>query len=362
MGVDNASVIPTKWVDPSITANIYASGMLDDVVLEAIFPFWVELERSQPSRRNFLWLMRYARRGEHLKIRVHCAPAAVECLKVELSRALDAWIERQAGVEAVDVRCINPNAPAIDVEDDQAEPHPDRSFLWTQYRRTHVSLPGSPWLNDDTFAGLAYRCLSESTNVVMRAFAERRTLGDGDKQSLLAKSLIGALDAAGLLSPALAGEYFRFHRDWLLRFFVRDSSKETEIRARFSEQADRSAARASLLTLAERVWRHGSPDPWPSTLQHMVCYVGQFEGNPEYQIDPFTSNIAFPPLFKMFHGMANQLGVLPFQEAYVHHLLASVVDKEGAAYHEDVQGVDRHGMDGLVTCKFDAQRVEQRTA
>jgi hypothetical protein len=36
--------------------------------------------------------------------------------------------------------------------------------------------------------------------------------------------------------------------------------------------------------------------------------------------------VTFPPTFKILHGLANQVGMPPLQEAFVHHLLLASVE------------------------------------
>jgi hypothetical protein len=44
---------------------------------------------------------------------------------------------------------------------------------------------------------------------------------------------------------------------------------------------------------------------------------------------PFAADVSWPPLFKVFHGMANQIGLVPLQEAYVHHMLLAILKDAG---------------------------------
>jgi hypothetical protein len=315
--------------DPIVTANIYASGLVDDLLQYAILPFWRDLRITWPEDCCYLWTMRYARGGEHLKVRVHGEAGAADSIRTLLRQHVEPWIAKVQALPPVDTRVSNPKALAIDVEDKAEVPFPDRTFVSTTYARTYVSLPGSPWIEDDDFVALACRSLSGTTGVLLTSLGRQVPLSGGDKQTLLAKSLISALAAAGLGSRDSALEYLSFHRDWLLRFFIPETAKELEIRTRFDVQAAQSGATAALARLSEQGWRlrnSSEGEPWLQSLAALTRYTQSFAGQSHYQIDPFTSNITFPPLFKMLHGMANQFGVTPLHEAYVHHLLINAVE------------------------------------
>lgn len=317
--------------DPAITANIYASGLLDHLIRDAIAPFGREVAELYPDGYK-LWIMRYARGGEHLKIRIHGKKDYEQHIQQLLGRWVENWFEQVASKAPADSRNDNPKAPAIDIEDESSTKFADRSVVWTHYRRTYISFPASPWLEDDEFIGLAAQALSASTEVYLEAVTQEEMQLNSKKQTVLAKALISGLLAAGMLEPSITVEYLTFHRDWLLRFFIKETSKELETRSRFQQQAQGSQrAIASLIEFREREAHsmNESTRPWPVAVSKVAKYVQQFQSDQHYQIDPFTKNVAFPPLFKIFHGMANQFGIMPLHEAYVHHLLIKVIEEYG---------------------------------
>jgi hypothetical protein len=316
--------------DPILTANIYASGLVDNLLQQGIVPFWRDVQGARPDGGCWFWIMRYARGGEHLKIRVHGERAGADSLRPLLYGHLERWMEKARTYPAANLRVNNPKAPPIDAEDKAEANFADRTFVATTYGRSYVSLPASPWLEDKNFVALACRCLAATTGVFLAAVDEHGELSDGSKQSLLAKSLISALGASGLGDRTSATEYLAFHRDWLLRFFIPESSKELEIRAHFDAQASSSTARTRLAQLSDEKWARNNSgqeaEPWLRTFAALSAYTQSFAGSGAHQIDPFTTNVNFPPLFKMLHGMANQFGVTPLHEAYVHHLLIKAVE------------------------------------
>src|SRR6476661_446290 len=117
--MDSAPAFP----DPALTANVYCSGRLDTVIFGAVAPFWRELRPHDPGRLGHLWLMRYGKGGEHLKIRFHGPESCRPLIRGRLEERVTAFLGslEPAAEPAPPAR---ERAPAIDVED-AAENHPD---------------------------------------------------------------------------------------------------------------------------------------------------------------------------------------------------------------------------------------------
>jgi hypothetical protein len=320
--------------DPTVTVNIYASGFLDELLHDAIAPFWAQARELDCDANCYLWVMRYARGGEHLKVRLHASTEAANSLRPLLFEHTERFLASAQRLSPGANRRENPKAPPIDLEDKAEKPFPDLSIIGTTYVRSHVSFPASPWLEDDHLIGLASRCLAATTGVFMAKLMEQGPLSENQKQSLLAKTLVRALRVLGWGEHSRAAEYLAFHRDWLLRFFIPESAKELSVRDRFDVQARQAPAVETLARFIQQEWREGggsSPDtPWLQTFSRLGEYTGSFQSHGDYQIDPFTRNVKFPPVFKMLHGMANQFGVLPLHEAYVHHLLIATLSNRSS--------------------------------
>lgn len=315
--------------DPSVTVNIYASGLLDDLLEHAIAPFWSQAQRSSPAGSCYLWIMRYARGGEHLKVRVHGPQDSANALKPLLFEHAERWIEKARSLPPAEPRRENPKAPPIDAEDKSDTPFADRTIISTTYGRTYVSFPASPWLEDDELVRLAGRCLAGTTGIFLETLAEQGALSDSQRQSLLAKALVQALRTVGWGDVFHAIDYLAFHRDWLLRFFIPESAKELEVRARFDAQANQGPVQDSLAQFIHQEWgrdsRSDEAAQWLQAYAALAAHTEKFAADSDHQIDPFTTNVTFPPVFKMLHGMANQFGVTPLHEAYVHHLLIATL-------------------------------------
>jgi hypothetical protein len=318
--------------DPVLTANFYCAGRLDEILREIVAPL-----RNETGAAGYFWTMRYNRGGEHLKLRLH-GPAAwglvARDLLAERAERFFASLGDLNG-EPAHVAATS-QAPPIDLEDEAPDGHPDRSLVWTRYRRSHISFAGKPLLLDDTYVALASRCLGRACELVLDSLGEG--LSPKRRQTPLLQALIGGIAALGF--PAeLRGAYFAFHRDWLIRFLLvrRDAGpdKTVELTARFDLQTQAlGASLGALREVAEEAWSStsdaGDPDAWQRSLVDLFRYVSRLPAL-ENPIDPFAADPSFPPLFKVFHGFANQLGLNPLDEAFVHHLLLGMTLPPGTA-------------------------------
>lgn len=336
-------------IDPLLSANVYCSGLLDGLLAGAILPFRQALRRTSMEERCLLWTIRYSRRGEHLKVRLHGDPEDREALRQLFMEYVESYLETVRDAPSETPRTGRSDVPPIDPEDELPGESPDHSLLWTTYRRSHVSLGGSPWLEDDLFVAHATRCLARGCDLVLGAVSAMDG-GSGNslgaRQKLLIKALLSGLGALGLGEPARAADYLRYHRGWLLRFFLDEEGKEKQVLEHFGVQADRMAATIEQMrriagTIAQtqgtqkREVPEAPEDTWEGALAGLAGYTGSFQDRADradranYQVDPFTSDVTFPPTFKVLHGLANQAGLPPLEEAYVHHLVLTAVQTEG---------------------------------
>lgn len=315
-----------------MTANLYCEGLQDAALHGALAPLGARLREGDPGRAGFLWIVRYPRGGEHLKVRIH-APADQEPRLRELLReTVNAWLATLPPADPQRPRKDAPGLPAIDPEDEAATPWPDRSLVWTRYRRSHVSLGGGPFLADDGYVARLTSCLGAGCAVVLEALVPDPAgrVSESLRQTLLLQLLIAGLAAVDFGSEERA-TYLAYHRDWLVRFSLQgggDAERTRELLARFDQRAEQMGA--ALDTLGEAVaatW--GAPpdsgDRWQQALAELAGYVARFRGNPDYRLDPFSEDPVFTPVFKVFHGMANHLGLGMLPEALTHHLLLRAV-------------------------------------
>jgi len=323
--------------DPVLTANVYCSNRLNDVIRNVVTPFRNELGRVGGAEACYFWIMRYSRGGEHLKIRLH----GPECWKPKAADLL-------AGAAASYLAGLGPpgddepqsqrkTATPIDLED--RVDHPDRTFSWTTYQRSHVSLGYRPYLDDPLYVACLTRCLADGTDIVLKSFdrAGQGEVGFTLLQSALLKALISGLAAVDALRTDLA-TYCLYHRDWLLRHAFKQSGglggigKLTEIIVKFNSQAEtmgqglgriENAVAARLDSVAGRDWESQPGSPWETSLRALEGALVRPESS-RCWVDPFAESWTFPAFFKVLHGFANQLGFSLLNEAFVYHLLAFV--------------------------------------
>jgi hypothetical protein len=268
--------------DPSLAADITWSGHLDPAVFQIVAPVWRDLRNEAPG--SYSWFIR----DGSLRVRLHGS-------KSEIPRQKGLLEERAAAFPCV--------------------------LAWTPYRRSHQSLGGGPFLEDDRYAALLTRCLGEACALVLSLEPEDNSiLPHRRRQVSLLRGLIAGLGALGF-SPGTRASYHAYHRDWLVRFLALD-----HLPRMFEERVQKmGSALDPIRTLAAAEWTDESL--WGRSLADLLAYVTPFSADPAYRLDPFAPDPAFSPLFKVFHGLGNQLGLSPIDEAFAHHLLLQAATK-----------------------------------
>jgi hypothetical protein len=234
------------------------------------------------------------------------------------------------------------NVPPVDAEDEAEASYPDRTFLWTHYRRSDVSLGRKPLLLDDCYTALFTACLSQATELVLAAFSSEpgEKIPHHLRQTTLLNAVIAALGGLDL-PPEKRSEYLVYHRDWLLRFALVKSGVPSaaapEVLARFDHRLPSMEGTLDLLRrTAARQWEGagresgsaGTEGAWRRSLADLLHHVQGLCKSPEYHVDPFASDPTFTPLFKVLHGLGNQLGLLMLDEALGYHVLLAATDPE----------------------------------
>ena len=318
---------PVGFADPIVTANVYGRDALDGLVSVGILPFWRSFVQSTEGEACRLWLMRYGKGGEHLKVRLH-GPDSIRAAAEELlERAIHAaWNRLPDLPHAGESRWRG--APPVDAENQVSDDHPDRTLLWTTYRRSPVSLGGKPWIDDDRYVEGVTRCLSSSCERTLELFATHQKLPDTARQNLLIE-LIGTGLAALGWGAGQRSRYLSYHRGSLFRFLLLKSEHPEEKAEKLLARCDRHAASlgASRGALEEFLgqWRgEAEGTAWQRELRHFYDYISTFKDSLDHRLDPFAEDVRFTPLFKVFHGAANQLGLTLLNEGFTHHLLLSI--------------------------------------
>jgi len=114
------------------------------------------------------------------------------------------------------------------------------------------------------------------------------------------------------------------------------SQKLAEVLARFDAQVPRREAQVARLGFAMK--RQSGPNYWQEgdpllrnlrqSLRSLITCLQQYCHLPAYHLDPFAELPIYLPLFKFFHGIANQLGISPLNESFTHHLLLHAVTQD----------------------------------
>jgi hypothetical protein len=326
---------PTRalsMADPVVTANVYCSRYIDDLLREAVRPFRATM-RVELADAGFLWFYRYGRRGEHLKLRIHAPESQRAMLQERLGQELTRFLDAMADAPPVE-RLSKIAMPPVDVEDTPDEDHPDRSMLWTTYRRSPVIIGDPLYVQDSEHVALFTRALGISADFIL----DEVVPGSADpaylrrRQNAFLKLLIAGLAATDYPLETWP-VYLTYHRDWLVRHLVTRSPLKMDgaaIMAEIDGQLDKSRAALPALArimasqraeAAEDVPAEGHLGAWRAAVGRFFEYVQGYRGRPEYDRDPYTQDHTFLPVFKLFHACANQFGFRISNEAYMHHLL-----------------------------------------
>lgn len=317
--------------DPVVTASVYGGGALDALLRDGVYPA-MRVLNERDSADWQLWFVRYARGGEHLKLRLHGPAAAADRARTILADSMCRALEEPCASSSGAPRISRPDAPPIDPEDEAEGDVPRGTVLWTAYRRSPVTLGPAPWPQDDDHALRFARAMAAGAQAVLEAVSAAAPGGltPGERQRVVLRLLVEALGAVEVDRAA----YLAYHRDWLLRFTADDADREAAARAAFDAQAARAGA--AVAALAEALDAAGAPGSlseagFGGCAAALHRHAATFRGDPSRDVDPFAPDVSFPPLFKLLHGVANMAGLAPAAEAYLHHLLLRADGARGEA-------------------------------
>jgi hypothetical protein len=319
--------------DPILTASIFCNRRLDTVVHQAVAPALARLRAEHPDADWGVWWVRYALNGDHLKVRVHGPPERADDARRALAEAAEALFAALPLADLDEARFTRAGSPPIDVDDEASEDYPDRSLLWTRYRRSHVSLGPKALLRDDGYVSRMTACLAGGGALVLESTsldAEGRIPGAGRQRAVL-RALFAALCAAGFGATERA-EYLAYHRDWLVRFNAADEAGEAHVRGGFDRQVARVEATVQQLARTAAAQWGSSPAPagngtdarWRHAVAELSAWSEALRAEPS--LDPHTEQRAFPLVFKALHGVANQAGLDMMNEAFLYHLVGRAVE------------------------------------
>jgi len=315
--------------DPVLTASVFCDGLIDEAIHGAIAPFREALRQEAPGWAGGIWMVRYGKGGMHLKLRVHGPGAGGTRARDLLREHVEAFLAALPSRDAEAPRAPRPELPVIDDEDRAEGGHPDRSLLWTTYRRSHVNLGPDVFLADDGYVARMATALAAAGDIVLDAVEPGLT--GGRRLTVLRRAVLGALRAAELDAEQRAA-YLAYHRGWLLRFLFWQPEMEEEAVTTFDGQAARMGAAVDQLRrdAAAADVAPGERGDWEHAVASLAAHVSGYRDTPGYDVDPYSADPVFPAVFKALHGLANQLGVDMRNEAFVHHLLLRAHEPQAA--------------------------------
>jgi hypothetical protein len=316
--------------DPVATASVYADRALDRVVHGAVGPALRRLRELRPDAAWGAWWVRYSKHGDHLKVRLHGPADGAEDARAVLEDLVQTLFATLPPRDEAKPRISNPKSPSIDAQDDATADYPDRTLLWTDYRRSYVSFGAKQLLDDDAYVARICTCLAAGADVVLAntALDEAGTIPGAARQRALLKAVMAGVAGAGL-TPEERLEYLRYHRGWLVRFTVADESREADVLAGFERQRAGMRAGAEQIARAAAAQWSASSEAGGDTpesrmraaVAELAAYAAPLRHDPAHLSDPFADDASFPLLFKALHGVANQAGLNLLNEAFLYHLL-----------------------------------------
>jgi hypothetical protein len=296
----------------------------------AIVPFWRDLGATGVEHRSYLWVLRYGRRGEHLKLRIH-SPESCRCHHLQdlLARSIHGYFSTIKESLARPSLREKGEAPPIDLEDEDPARADDCTLLWTTYRRSPISLGSRAMLADDQYVGCLTRALAcglESAIEIFNSAASPQSL----RRNTLLKMLISAL-AVSEFQASQRLNYLVYHRDWLLRVAIVTSGLDFADSGKLLEDLDRQVEKVGpgieiLKQAVDREWSNAGESgtsylSWRHAIEELCLCLGLYRENPDLDPDPFAEDLVFLPFFKVIHGLSNQLGLRRLEEAFSIHLL-----------------------------------------
>jgi|GEM_PF-3929578 len=326
----------TLFPTPFLSASVYGQKQHDLLLDAFIRPFWDASTLKEAG--GFLWTMRYGGGGEHLKLRLHGPERHEVETRQALATVLDRFVESLPQSEPG--QAYAGLFPSIDPEDEEEGIRPDRFWRWTTFRPSPFVLGAEKLAQDSTLAGLYAHAQSAVAEVVMRKVAPRRLESSFAtlRQSLFIRMLIVSFVTLGF-STVEREAYLRHHHDWLVRFLIaKERSPEASPATILAPMRERIAAMESTIEAIRQGLDASTTGPdvhptfgiWQQRLESFFGYVSMFRGDPTYDLDPYTDDYAFLPLFKLLHGACNQFGLRLRNELYVYHLLLAAATEAEA--------------------------------
>ena len=324
--------VSESGADPRLSANIYCAGHLDRVVAEIIVPLWRSLDAERSAGSVWLWLMRYGKRGEHLKLRLHDPGQTLdlEAIKDRVEQDAARFFASLDPPGEEQPPKVKTMVPPIDVEDREKEPYEDRLLVWTSYQRHRLSLGDAELYGDDRYCELFTRAMAAATGIFLESVEEGGVEGAASRRLVtLFAGVTAALWGLGMDVDRRVS-YLAYHRDWLLRFSLTPKEPNVDPALQSRNTFDKKLAAmdpAKRQNLLEKAW-YFETEPMTGEVQSFsdrVCeladYAGPIVRGLDRALDPKAEDFFDSVLFKVLQGFSNITGLRVFEEAWVHHLL-----------------------------------------
>jgi hypothetical protein len=258
--------------DPFFSASIACAGGVDETVRRAVAPIWLRLRQEREESQSYLWFQRH---HERLAIHLH-GPE-------EEASVLRGWLE-------------------------------EFSPEWSAYRRSDAALGDRELLLDHRYASLATLCLARGCDFVLASLNGDGGITPGSRRTMVLRALLAGLSALEL-PQEMRFSYLAYHRDSVLRSHGTEALPQAVSSLDAKADASPQALQRFRGILAE-AWNGGADaqpalaelGSWQRSLSGLFKYAG-------------SAAPAFAPLYTACHGIANQAGLPPLDEAFLCHLL-----------------------------------------
>lgn len=323
----------TRFPDPSLTASLYCNRRLELMTREVLQGLSVDLDERGLAEDSFFWYIRYGKCGEHLKIRIHGPDSVVTAARQSLPTHASRFFAAPASDPDPQIWVSKSALPPLDLEDEQEADYPNKTLLWTHYRRSPVVFGAQVYLDDEIHVSRFCRCQAAVTRLALDILLPK--LGEPrypeHRQTTFLRILLTALSSLHL-PPTETAAYLAYHRDWLVRSLVHNgTTPETttfetlrdELRALVESSSSTLRPLANHVETALEQPQASTDDYLPFHREFSAFYehVSTYRSQPRFDQDPYTRDFSFLPVFKVLHFAANQLGFRLSNEAYVFTLL-----------------------------------------
>jgi hypothetical protein len=309
---------------PEVSASIYCHGFIDELLRQVILPFWKRTRIALPQ--SYLWVLRYDRGGQHIKIRLHAPVESHSVAAIHLRDAVGAFF---AGLPspAGDERDAAAHLPPIDPEDRADGLRPDRGLIWTQYRYSPELVGAEPLSAAPGFEVAFVRCRAASTEVVLDWLD---TLESDEipmrKRMVLSLQLFLAAVCGVHPHPETRARYLTFQRDWLLRVNLDREQALRLLERKVKGLPEHQAALGPLVTASS--FRDGVLGDWCRAVEALTHFcLNRLGGRSLPELDGPAENLVYSVISRAVHNAMNLAAIGTSNEAYICHLLRSALTR-----------------------------------